>query len=202
MNRSMLMGRLVRDPEIRYTENDDGELAIANFRLAVDRKYRNKGKDKATADFIDCTAFAHLAEFAEKYLYQGIRIIVSGELRNNNYVNRDGDKVYSMVVRLDDIEFAESKNASQRNEDSEESESSSDSKRDFRRGQTSKDREASTKNSSRGSSKGSNEGRTRNRSEPREDRNRSANSRERNRRQDPDEEFRDMEEYEEDYNFN
>lgn len=202
MNRSTLMGRLVRDPEIRYKKNDDGELAIANFKLAVDRKFKNKDKDQATADFIDCTAFAHLAEFVEKYLYKGIKVVVSGELRNNNYVNRDGNKVYSMVVRLDDIEFAESKNASQRNEDFDESESRSDSKRESRRGQTSRDREMSTRNSSRGSSKGSDEGRTRNRSESREDRNRSASSRERNRRQDPDEEFRDMEEYEEDYNFN
>lgn len=108
MNHSIMMGRLVRDPEINYVENSKGdEMAIANFRLAVDRKFSDE------TDFFPCAAFGRLAEFAEKYLFQGIKIVVNGRMENNNYTNKDGDKVYGVCFKLDEIEFAESKNAGQ-----------------------------------------------------------------------------------------
>ena len=93
MNKSIMMGRLVRDPEINYTTKKDGdEFVVANFRIAVDRKYSDE------TDFFPCTAFGWLAEFVEKYLYQGIKIVITGRMENNNYTNKDGDKVYG--VRL------------------------------------------------------------------------------------------------------
>ena len=108
MNHSIMMGRLVRDPEINYVENSKGdEMAVANFRLAVDRKFSDE------TDFFPCAAFGRLAEFAEKYLFQGIKIVVNGRMENNNYTNKDGDKVYGVCLKLDEIEFAESKNAGQ-----------------------------------------------------------------------------------------
>lgn len=110
MNKSIMMGRLVRDPEIRYSENRNGELAIASFRLAVDRKYA-RADDDVQADFFSCTAFGKLAEFTEKYLFQGIKVVVQGRMQNNNYTNRDGDKVYGVCLMVDDIDFAESKRA-------------------------------------------------------------------------------------------
>lgn len=110
MNKSIMMGRLVRDPDVKYTEGKNGELAIANFRLAVDRKYA-KENDEVQADFFACTAFGRLAEFTEKYLFQGIKIVVQGRMQNDNYTNRDGDKVYGVRLIVDDIDFAESKSA-------------------------------------------------------------------------------------------
>ena len=110
MNKSIMMGRLVRDPEIRYTENRNGDLAIAKFRLAVDRKFA-KADDEVQADFFSCTAFGRLAEFVEKYLFQGIKIVVQGRMQNDNYTNRDGSKVYGVCLIVDDIDFAESKRA-------------------------------------------------------------------------------------------
>ena len=108
MNHSIMMGRLVRDPEINYVENSKGdEMLVANFRLAVDRKFSDE------TDFFPCAAFGRLAEFAEKYLFQGIKIVVNGRMENNNYTNKDGDKVYGVCLKLDEIEFAESKNAGQ-----------------------------------------------------------------------------------------
>lgn len=109
MNKSIMMGRLVRDPDIHYSQREDGDLAVANFRLAVDRKYAKDGETKA--DFISCTAFRRNAEFAEKYLVQGLKIVVTGRMENDNYTNRDGDKVYSMRLMVEDIDFAESKKA-------------------------------------------------------------------------------------------
>ena len=89
MNKSIMMGRLVRDPEVNYTTKKDGdEFIVANFRIAVDRKYSDE------TDFFPCTAFGWLAEFVEKYLYQGIKIVITGRMENNNYTNKDGDKVY------------------------------------------------------------------------------------------------------------
>lgn len=112
MNNSIMMGRLVRDPEINYVENKDGdEIAVANFRLAVDRKFSDD------TDFFPCAAFGWLAEFAEKYLFQGIKVVVRGSMENNNYTNKDGDKVYGVRLRLDDIEFAESKKSRGNDED-------------------------------------------------------------------------------------
>lgn len=112
MNNSIMMGRLVRDPQINYVENDKGdELTVANFRLAVDRKFSDE------TDYFPCSAFGRLAEFAEKYLFQGIKIVVTGRMENNNYTNKDGDKVYGVCLRLTDIEFAESKNAQREDDD-------------------------------------------------------------------------------------
>ena len=111
MNQATMMGRLVRDPQVKYVENDKGkEMAIANFRLAVNRRYGEE------ADYFPCTAFGRLAEFVEDYLFQGIKIIVTGRVENDNYTNKDGEKVYGVCLKLNDIEFAESKNA-QGNED-------------------------------------------------------------------------------------
>lgn len=113
MNHATMMGRLVKDPQVKYIENDRGEeVAVANFRIAVNRRY---GED---ADFFPCTAFGWLAEFTEKYLFKGIKIIVTGRVENDNYTNKDGEKVYGVCLKLNDIEFAESKNA-QGNEDDE-----------------------------------------------------------------------------------
>lgn len=108
MNRVILMGRLTRDPGISYTQGSDS-MAIARFTLAVDR--RSRKEEQQGADFIGCVAFGKTAEFAEKYLRQGTKIAVTGRIQTGSYVNRNGQKVYTTDVVLDDIEFAESKNA-------------------------------------------------------------------------------------------
>lgn len=108
MNRVVLMGRLTRDPEIRYS-NGENALAIARFTLAVDRRF-NRREDQ-TADFITCKAFGKQAEFAERFLRQGIKVAASGRIETGSYTNRDGQKVYTTEVVLDEIEFAESKAA-------------------------------------------------------------------------------------------
>ena len=111
MNRVILMGRLTRDPDIRYSQSGDN-MAIARFTLAVDRRgRRDGGADQQTADFIGCVCFGRQAEFAEKYLRQGTKIAVTGRIQTGSYTNKDGQKVYTTDVVLDDIEFAESKNA-------------------------------------------------------------------------------------------
>lgn len=109
MNKVILMGRLTRDPEVRYSAGENS-LAIARYTLAVDRRFKRDGE--ATADFISCVAFGRSAEFAEKYFRQGIKIAVSGRIQTGSYTNRDGQKVYTTEVVVDDQEFAESKNAS------------------------------------------------------------------------------------------
>lgn len=111
MNKVILMGRLTRDPEISYSNRGDSQMAIARFSLAVDRRFKRDGEPDA--DFIDCTAFGRQAEFVEKYLHKGIKIVAVGRIQNNNYTNREGQKVYSFRVVVDEMEFAESKNASQ-----------------------------------------------------------------------------------------
>lgn len=108
MNKVILMGRLTRDPEIRYT-NGDNALAIGRYTLAVDRRFHREGE--ATADFINCVCFGRTAEFAEKYYCQGIKIVVSGRIQTGSYTNRDGQKVYTTEVVVEEQEFAESKNA-------------------------------------------------------------------------------------------
>ena len=105
MNKCILMGRLTADPEVRYTENDN--KPIAKFSLAVDRKFKREGQP--TADFFNCTCFSKQAEFSEKYLKKGTKILLTGQIQNNNYTNRDGQTVYSVQVMVDEIEFAESK---------------------------------------------------------------------------------------------
>lgn len=104
-----LMGRLTRDPMIRHTQSANGELSIARYTLAVDRRRRSAGNDQQAADFISCVAFGRQAEFAEKYLHQGTKICVQGELQTGSYVNKDGQKVYTTDVKVDDQAFAESR---------------------------------------------------------------------------------------------
>jgi single-strand DNA-binding protein len=110
MNKLILMGRLTRDPEIRYSQGENS-LAIARFSLAVDRRFKRAGEPEA--DFFNCTAFGKQAEFVERYLKKGTKILLSGRIQNDNYTNKDGEKVYSVQVLVDEMEFAESKNASQ-----------------------------------------------------------------------------------------
>ena len=109
MNKVILMGRLTRDPEVRYSQGENA-LAIARYTLAVDRRFQ-KNTDQS-ADFISCVAFARSAEFAEKYLKQGMKICITGRIQTGSYTNKDGVKVYTTEVVVEDQEFAESKNAS------------------------------------------------------------------------------------------
>ena len=111
MNRVILMGRLTRDPNISYSQGGDN-MAIARFILAVDRRGRRQdGADQQNADFIGCVCFGRQAEFAEKYLRQGTKVAVTGRIQTGSYTNKDGQRVYTTDVVLDDIEFAESKNS-------------------------------------------------------------------------------------------
>ena len=105
------MGRLTRDPEVRYSQGENA-TAIARYTLAVDRRF-NRNNDDQTADFISCVAFGRSGEFAEKYLHKGTKIAVTGRIQTGSYTNKDGVKVYTTDVVVEDQEFAESKNASQ-----------------------------------------------------------------------------------------
>lgn len=112
MNKVILMGRLTRDPDIRYTQGDNS-MCIARYTLAVDRRFnRNAGNDGNNADFIPCVAFGRSGEFAEKYLKKGTKMAVTGRIQTGSYTNKDGVKVYTTEVVVEDQEFAESKNAS------------------------------------------------------------------------------------------
>ena len=113
MNKVILMGRLTREPDVRYSQTDSN-MAIARFSLAVDRRYKKQG-DETTADFFNCTAFGKQGEFVEKYLKQGTKIVVIGRIQNDNYTNKEGQKVYSVQIMVEEIEFAESKASSQSN---------------------------------------------------------------------------------------
>ena len=104
------MGRLTRDPEVRYSAGESG-TAIARYTLAVDRRFKRDGE--ATADFISCVSFGRTAEFAEKYFRQGLKIIVSGRIQTGSYTNNSGQKVYTTDVVVEEQEFAEGKNSSQ-----------------------------------------------------------------------------------------
>ncbi|MCI8949909.1 MAG: single-stranded DNA-binding protein [Lachnospiraceae bacterium] len=112
MNRVILMGRLTRDPEVRYSQGER-TMAIARYTLAVDRRGRRSqdGNDQQTADFINCVAFDRAGEFAEKYFHQGMRVLISGRIQTGSYINRDGQKVYTTDVIIEDQEFADSKGA-------------------------------------------------------------------------------------------
>ena len=112
MNKVILMGRLTRDPEVRYTTGQD-TLAIARFTLAVDR--RMKREDQINADFISCVSFGRQAEFAEKYFHQGLKIAITGHIQTGSYKNREGQTIYTTEVVVEEQEFAESKAASDRN---------------------------------------------------------------------------------------
>ena len=107
MNKVILMGRLTRDPEVRYSQGENA-TAVARFTLAVDRRFR---RDDASADFIGCVAFGRNAEFIEKYFRQGTKAVITGRIQTGSYTNRDGQKVYTTDVVVEDQEFAESKNA-------------------------------------------------------------------------------------------
>ena len=109
MNKVILMGRLTRDPEVRYAQGENA-MAIARFSLAVDRR-RQQNADGQTADFINIVAFGRLGEFAEKYLHKGTKVALSGRIQTGSYTNKDGVKVYTTDIIAEDIEFAESKNS-------------------------------------------------------------------------------------------
>ena len=108
MNKVIEIGRLTKDPEIRYSQGAN-TTCVARYTLAVDRKFKQEGQP--TADFINCIAFGKLGEFAEKYLRQGIKIAVTGRIQTGSYTNKDGNKVYTTDVVVEECEFAESKNA-------------------------------------------------------------------------------------------
>ena len=109
MNKVVLMGRLTRDPEIRYTQGEKS-MAVARYTLAVDRRgRRNQNENEPQADFISCVAFDKRAEFVEKYFSQGLRVLVSGRIQTGSYTNRDGQKVYTTDIIVDEQEFADSK---------------------------------------------------------------------------------------------
>lgn len=110
MNKVILMGRLVRDAEVRYSTGENAN-AFGNYTLAVDRAFTRKG-DEQTADFIRCVVFGKQAEFAEKYLKKGVKIAVVGHIQTGNYTNKDGQKVFTTDVYVETQEFAESKGAS------------------------------------------------------------------------------------------
>ena len=113
MNKVILMGRLTRDPEVRYSQGGENPLAIARFTLAVDRRFKRDGE--ATADFISCVAFGRQAEHAERFYRQGLKIVITGRVQTGSYTNKDGVKVYTTEVVVEEQEFAESKAVSDAN---------------------------------------------------------------------------------------
>ena len=108
MNKVILMGRLTRDPEVRYGVGENS-TAVARYTIAVDRRFKRDGEQNA--DFIGCVAFGRNAEFAEKYLRQGTKIVLTGRIQTGSYTNRDGQKVYTTDIVVEEQEFAESKAA-------------------------------------------------------------------------------------------
>ena len=109
MNKIILMGRLTRDPEVRYSQGAS-QTTVARFSIAVDRRFKREGEPDA--DFFNCTSFGKQAEFVERYLHKGTKVVLSGKVQNDNYTNKDGQMVYSVRIMVDEIEFAESKSAS------------------------------------------------------------------------------------------
>lgn len=114
MNKVILMGRLTRDPEVRYSQGE-GAMVIARYTLAVDRRFNRNG-DENSADFIGCVAFGKSGEFAERYLHKGTKVVVTGRIQTGSYVNKDGVKVYTTDVVVEDQEFAESKSSAANND--------------------------------------------------------------------------------------
>lgn len=111
MNKVILMGRLTRDPEVRYSQGES-TMAIARYSLAVDRRGASRGSEnEQTADFINIVAFGKAGEFAEKYLHKGTKVVVTGRIQTGSYTNKDGQKVYTTDIVAEDQEFAESKNS-------------------------------------------------------------------------------------------
>lgn len=113
MNKVILMGRLTRDPEVRYSQGEQA-TAVARYTLAVDRRFKRDG-DQQTADFINCVAFGRSGEFAEKYFHKGTKLVVTGRIQTGSYTNQEGQKVYTTDVVVEEQEFAESKAASEGN---------------------------------------------------------------------------------------
>ena len=109
MNKVILMGRLTRDPEVRYSQGENS-TAVARYTLAVDRRF-NRNNDENSADFIGCVAFGRAGEFAERYLRKGTKILVTGRIQTGSYTNKDGVRVYTTDVVVEDHEFVESKNS-------------------------------------------------------------------------------------------
>jgi len=112
MNKVILIGRLVADPEVRYSQGENS-ICIARYRLAIDRRHKKDGE--AEADFIPCVALGKQGEFAEKYLRKGLKIAVTGRIQTGNYTNKDGQKVYTTDVIVEEHEFCESKGTSAQN---------------------------------------------------------------------------------------
>ncbi len=112
MNKVILMGRLTRDPDVRYSQGTE-PIAIARYTLAVDRRIKREGEQ--TADFINCIAFGRNGEFAEKYLKKGTKIVATGRIQTGSYTNKDGQKVYTTDVVIEEQEFAESKGSAESN---------------------------------------------------------------------------------------
>lgn len=112
MNKVILMGNLTRDPEIRYSQGENS-LAIARFSIAVNRRFARQGD--TDVDFFNCTAFGRQAEFVEKYFHQGSRMLLSGRVQNDNYTNKNGEKVYSVQIIAEEVEFAERKSTADAN---------------------------------------------------------------------------------------
>lgn len=113
MNKVILMGRLTRDPDVRYSQTANGSMAVARYTLAVDRRFKKDGE--TNADFISCVAFGKVGEFAEKYLHQGTKLVVEGRIQTGSYTNKDGNKVYTTDIYVENCEFAESKAAAEQN---------------------------------------------------------------------------------------
>ena len=116
MNKVILMGRLTKDPDIRYSQGEKS-TAVARFSLAVDRKFKQEGQ--TTADFINCLAFGKRAEFIEKYCRKGTKLVVEGSWQTGSYTNKDGNKVYTNECLIENCEFAESKAAAQNSQPAE-----------------------------------------------------------------------------------
>ena len=112
MNKVILMGRLTRDPEVRYSQGETS-MAVARYTLAVDRRARRDGEQ--SADFISCVAFGKAGEWAEKWLRKGIKIAITGRIQTGSYTNREGQKAYTTDVVIEEQEFAESRAASEGN---------------------------------------------------------------------------------------
>lgn len=123
MNKAMLIGRLTRDPEVRYSQGESS-TAVARFTLAVDRRFKRAGDQEA--DFIGCVCFGKQAEFVEKYFRQGMKMVAVGRIQTGSYTNKDGQKVYTTDVVVEEVEFAESKSNNQ------DSSNNSGFQRDFR----------------------------------------------------------------------
>lgn len=113
MNKVILLGRLTRDPEVRYSNSQDSEpMTIARYTVAVDRRFGKKNQNEQSADFISCVAFGKQGEFAEKWLKQGTKIALSGRIQTGSYTNKEGQKIYTTDVIVEEQEFAESKGTS------------------------------------------------------------------------------------------